>query len=538
MRLGVRTDWAFASERFGREGTPTASKPEPLGADFTRILGAEAFDLLTPARASLASLLGSPVDELSAGSLRTTMDHSVVTTPLTLDVGLTDRLTLSIAAPYLKTRNDVTVYANTPPGTANVGLNPGLLVATAKASNALVVTQITAATTRLGSELTRCQQNSDPTCAAINNDRTGAAALLSQAAAAATSIGRVYGTSTVRGSVLAPLATSDLHKAVGTRLGALATQFGAFLGSPANLQTWIDARPAGSVLMAHDDLQTILSDSAVGITGVPLGSVERSHLGDVSIGGKFLLFDSTRPTRGVTEGAEKRGGRVSVSALYRLGMAQVESADDFADIGTGDGQADIEVAAYADAVFSPHFWASMVARYALQQADELPLRIGARPGDPFPPIHRRQLVQRNLGDAFSIDLTPRWSPSEQFSVAGTYRYWRKAADDYRGSFNVQDPTGAAVTLDASALNAATSQVEQRIGGAVTYSTLAAWQRRKALWPMEVTVLRWRSFAGSNTVTKFQTTAVGIRFYSRLFGAPVRPPAPRQSPTLFPLPKGR
>ncbi|MEP7347855.1 MAG: hypothetical protein ABI877_21470, partial [Gemmatimonadaceae bacterium] len=368
MRTGMQTEWSFANERFGREGSAKASQPEPIGTDFTRSLGASAFEHLGPIRSTLAQLLGTPVDELSAGSLRTTMDHAVITTPFTVDIGLTSRLTLAIVAPYVKTRNEVTAFPNTPPGTANVGLNPGLFLATAKTTNGQVVSQLTAAATRLGSELTRCVQNADPTCDAINADRTGAAALLAQASSAAGSIGRLYGTATIRGSAFAPLGASPLQKAVEARLAAIATAFGGFLGAPTALQTWIDARPTGSNLMGFNDFQTALSDSAVGIVSVPLETVERSHLNDVSIGGKYLLFDSTRPTLGVTEGGEHPGARVAVSALYRLSIAQRESPDDFADIGTGDRQPDIEVAAYADAVFSRRVWASVVARYALQQA--------------------------------------------------------------------------------------------------------------------------------------------------------------------------
>ncbi len=526
MRIGMRTEWSFANERFARDGTANASQPEPLGTDYTRALGDDVFEQMVPLRLSLAELLGTPVVDLTAGSLRTTMDHGIVTTPFTVDVGLTSRLTLAIVAPYVKTRNDVTVFANAPRGFANVGLNPGLFLTTAKTTNGQVVSQLTAAATRLGSELTRCAQSSDPTCAAINADRVGATALFAQASGAATTIGRVYGTATVRGSTFAPLGASPLQQLVDARLAAMATAFGTFLGAPTALQTWIDARPAGSNLMAFDDFQTAISDSTAGIVAAPLESVERSHLGDVSIGGKFLLFDSTRPTRGVAEGAEKPGARIAVSALYRISVAQLDSPDDFADVGTGDRQPDIEVAAYADAIFSRRLAASVVARYALQQADILLLRIAAQPGDPFPPLYRRQGVQRNLGDAISIDVTPRFTPNDVLTFAGTYRYWRKGADAYSGTFSATDLSGATVSLDASALNTATSQEEQRVGGAVTYSTLAAWQRGRAKWPMEVSVLRWQSLTGSNAVTKYTTTALGVRYYTSLFGAPLRPARPR------------
>jgi len=536
MRVGIQTGWSFANERFGRVGTTNAGQPEPLGSDYSRLLGATAFEQLTPLQASLSGFLGTTADELSAGTLRTSMDLGVVTTPFSIDVGLTNRLMLAIVAPYVKTRMDVSVFANTPPGTANVGLNPGLFVTTAKTTNGQVVSQLTAAVTKLNSELTRCAQSLDATCSAINADRAAAAALAAQATGAATTIGRIYGTVSVRGSAFAPLGTSTLQGAVNARLAALATQFGALLGDPPTLQSWIDARPVGSNLLAYDDFQTAISDTSLGISAVPLESVERSHLGDISIGGKYLLFDSTHPVGGAVSGAERTGARVAVSALYRISNAQVESPDDFADVGTGDRQPDVEVAAYADALFTRRLQMSIVARYALQQADELPLRIAANPGDPFSPLYRRHVVQRNLGDVMSLEVTPRYSPNDVLTVAATYRYWHKGADNYSGTFPATDLSGASVTLDASALNAATTQQEQRLGASVAYSTLAAWQRGRAKWPVEVTLLRWQSLTGSNAITKFTTTAIGLRYYSSLFGAPLRPARPRPPATPFSTPQ--
>ncbi|MBV6522760.1 MAG: hypothetical protein MNPFHGCM_02910 [Gemmatimonadaceae bacterium] len=527
MRIGILTNWSFAGQRFGRAGTGAAGRPEPLGTDYTRAMDAGAFEQLASVQTSLEQLLGTSVDPLSAGSLRTTMDLAVVTTPITVDVGLTDRFMLSIVAPYVKNRNDVTVYANTPPGTANVGLNPGLFFASTRNTNAQVVSQLTAAATKLGTELARCAQSTDPACSAINADRAGATALTASATSAAAIIGRLYGTTTAAGSVFAPLGGSALQAAVYERLTAMALQFGRFLGAPPAAQSWIDARPVGSNLLAYNDFQTLLTDSTSGIGAVPLETVERSHLSDISLGGKFLLFDSTKPdtARG---GMPRPGTRLAVSALYRPGTAQLDSPDNFGDVGTGDHQADIELAAYADAVFTRRLWASVVARYAVQQADELPLRIPARPGDPFPAQYRRQSVQRNLGDAMSLEITPRYAPSEVLTIAASYRLWKKGADAYSGTFTVPDLSGATVNLDASALNVTTDQQEQRAGVSVTYSSVQAWERRRARWPVEVALVRWQSLTGTNAVTKFTTTALGVRYYSSLFGAPLRPPRPTTS----------
>lgn len=503
-----------------------AGQAEPLGADFSQPMGPLVFEQLTPLHAELQSLLSTNVDPLSAGSLRTTMDLGVYTTPFTIDLGITSRVMLTVAVPYTKTLNDITVFANSPVSAANVGLNPGTLDAAARSTNTQVVSQLTSAATRLSSELTRCAGSSDASCTAINNDRGGATALVTLAGRVATSIGKIYGTSAVRGSAFAPLNNSALHTQVGQLLTTIASGFQGFLGAPTGLTTWVDARPLGAALMAYNDFQSVLSDSALGIALVPLESVRRSHLGDITVGAKVLLLDTTRPTRGVTLGDEHPGLRFSISGAYRLPAAQQDAPDNVADVQTGDRSPDIEGAAYVDAVFSKRLWASVVARYALQQADKLPLRVAPQ-GTPFPPLYRQQDVSRDLGDVLSIDVYPRYSPNDVLTFAGWYRWVSKTADAYTGTFSVTDLSGASQTLNASILNANTGQQEQRVGGGLTYSTLSAWQRGQAKWPLEVTVMRQQTISGTNAVVKAATTTFGLRYYSRLFGGPLRPPPARR-----------
>ncbi|MFN8572635.1 MAG: hypothetical protein U0132_11320 [Gemmatimonadaceae bacterium] len=529
LRVGVRSDWSFANERFGRDGTPTAGQPEPLGTDFSGSMGSSMFEHLIPLRTELQSILSTPVDALSAGTLRTTMDLGVYTTPFSIDLGLTNRLMLSVLVPYVKTLNDLTIYPNVPVASANVGLNPGAVTAATMAVNAQVVAQLNTAAGRLSSELTRCSGLTDASCSAINADRTGAAALVTLAGRVASSVGKIYGTPTVRGNAFAPLGNSALQASVLQLLTGIATDFTTFLGAPTGQTTWVDARPVGSALMAFNDLQTVLADSALGIAAVPLESVRRSHLGDITVGAKFLLLDTTHPARAVAPSDDRPGIRVAVSGAYRLPGAQQDAPDNFADVGTGDRSPDIEGAAYVDAMFSKRLWASVVARYALQQADRLPIRV-ATPGTPFPALYRQQDVSRDLGDILSIDVFPRFSPNEILTFAGWYRFATKSADAYAGTFSITDLAGATQSIDASILNTNSAQREQRVGGGITYSTLASWQRGQARWPLEVTVTRQQTIAGTNALVKATTTSFGLRYYARVFGAPLRPPPARKATT--------
>jgi hypothetical protein len=524
LRIGIGTSWSFANDRFGRDGTPTEGKLEPLGADFTRdSLAARFFGQLAPLRTSLQSLTGASVAPLTLGRLRVSSNLSTYTAPITVELGLLKRLQIGVVVPYIKTRNDISVFANNVPGSANVGLNPGLSIDAVKNTNGAVVSEVTAAASRLAGELTRCLQNSDPTCSAINANRAAAGALVTQANVAATDISSIYGTTTSPGALFAPLGGSAIQQAVEARLASLATSFKSFLGDPTSGTSWISGKPVPAALAAYTDFQRLLSEPDFGISGVPLESVERSHLGDVSVGAKLLLFDGIGPPQ-----AEARPGlhlRLAAAVHYRLATAQVETADDFADVGTGDKQPDVDAQGFADVQFGRRVWMSVVGRYSQQRADRIEMRITDLPGDPFPALYRRQEVQRNLGDVTEFEITPRWVPNDYFAFAGSYRVRRKGEDAYTGIFSVTDVNGDVTEINAATLGTATEQQEQAASGAFTYSTVRAFERGRARWPLEVTFSRSQVLTGTNALPKWSVTTVALRYYSVLFGAAMRPPRP-------------
>jgi len=89
-------------------------------------------------------------------------------------------------------------------------------------------------------------------------------------------------------------------------------------------------------------------------------------------------------------------------------------------------------------------------------------------------------------------------------------------------------------LDASILGVGTEQTEQRVGFGATFSTLRAFDRARVDLPLEVQFFHYQSISGSGYVPKRFSTQVQVRFYTRLFGAPLRPRQPR-TPTM-PSPK--
>ena len=529
LRVGIEPTWWHATHRFsgGLAGRPEGSR-EPLGADFDRdSITPAMFEPLRAVAGTLAAITGNNALPLTLGRLQVDFDASAVHTPITFEYGVSRRLTLGVMVPYISTRNEV--YANPNPSRTGgtMGVNPALTFAGARAQNAGVVSQLAAAATALRGQLAACAGSSDPACAAINADRAGAEQLAGSAEAVAQGIASVYGTQAGEGSRFSPVAGSPVQLAVAGRLAALATSFGGYLGSPTAGTSWIDARPVGAAPLALGDFQTIVADETFGIAALPFSTVEIKKIGDVELGAKLLLLDSfggAVPQRIDPAGVKYR---LSLGGVYRMGTGQLESADDLNDIGTGDAQNDIEGSLFADLLFGSRVWVSAVARYGVQQADVQPRRIPSAPGEPFPSLYRRHTVTRDLGDYIAAEVTPRYAVTDALLVSASYRYYSKPEDAHSGTFQGQDLEGNDVTIDASLLDAGTARTEQRLLGALTYSTMAAYYRGGASIPLEVSYTLGRTTAGSGNVPQSITHAIALRVYARLFGgAESRPARPR------------
>jgi len=528
VRIGIQPTWARANERFsdGLNGRKKGD-PERLGIDYdVDSLGPSRLEPLRSLTGDLQVLTGKTSVPSTLGRLRVDFDASTVTTPISVEYGLTRRITLGVLVPYVKTRNEVSLIPNPERTGGTIGLNPSRRFAGARAQNLRLANELTDALTRLTSALASCQGSTAPECTAINADRARATQLAASATAIAAAVGNVYGTREGQGSRFAPVEGSVIQRDIAARLSALSTDFAALLGAPTGREAWVLTRPVGAPLMGLADFTAIVSDSAYGIGAVPLETVERSHIGDVEAGIKVLLYDGlgARPPQTVDLRGVKF--RVAAGAVYRRATAQYQSADDFADIGTGDAQDDIEGRLYADVLVGRRFWASVVGRYGVQQADAQFLRIPDQPNAPFPAGYRKQFVSRDLGDYFVGEFSPRVSLSDALMFTATYSYYSKGEDAYTGQFPVTNLSGAAVTLDASILNAGTARTEQRIVGGFTYSTMAAYYRGRARRPLEVSYVFGQALGGSGLAMKSFTQAIGLRLYVPLFAAPeARPTRP-------------
>jgi hypothetical protein len=206
--------------------------------------------------------------------------------------------------------------------------------------------------------------------------------------------------------------------------------------------------------------------------------------------------------------------------MFRLPTGQIESPDNFIDVGTGRGAKALEGRWFGDVLAGSHFWQSFVVRFNKPFSDTQVMRIIDLPNLELAPLYRRQTVNRQLGTAFEFETTPRVVINDFFSVSGQYVYRHKAQDHYTGTFTIPAATTgfADITIDASTLNLETETTEHRLGGGISFSNLYSFDQGRAKIPFEVTYLHWQTVKGAGgNQPKFFTDQVQLRLYARIFG---------------------
>ena len=511
IRVQISTTIGDASQRYG-EGSPGRREGslEPLGTDFTTdTLGARQFPSLGAAQQAIRTLTGNTGFTLNLG--RTVLTSSVRTqvTPVLLEAGLTNRLQLSVMVPLVTARNEAGLNINGSGALANVSFNPARSGDTS--ANLTLVNQLSAARGELSTLVASCTANPgvSPSCPAVL--ATGATVVASTTTFVQ-AITQLYGTTSTTGSAFVPLAGSAADSVIRTRVSTFRTQFAAFGVTPIPATTVGPARPSAAV--TPDGLQRIIRDSTLDLVAAPVSTITRQGIGDVEVAVKLRLFDSFG-TRSDTSRFLPTGLHVrqSVAGVFRIGTGTIDEPDHFLDVGTGDGQNDVEVRSFTDIVYGRRFFGSIVARYTVQLADQLTRRITDTPEQVWAPAYRQQLVDRNLGDQLELEVTPRLIMSDFFSMGVQYLFRRKAADTFGGTTVTPPGFGILPVADISTLGLQTSATEHRLGWGLTFSALAAYDRGKAKLPVEVQYFNSRTVAGAGgMVQNLSMHQLQVRWY--------------------------
>ena len=528
FRFRTLGQWTWFNERYGKDtpGRPDGAL-EPLGIDFTLdTIGVRQFPNLAPLQAGIQQLTGNPTWYASLGNTVVNLRDHVAAFPFVFEAGLSKRFSVGIQIPYVHTQTSAFFNVNTAGTNGNLGFNPGLAVAVATTQNTTMYTQFVTASNQLEASLAACQANPgvSPSCPALLQNQASAQSLIANSRAfAGGAVGPVGGPYNARGGVyitspFVPIVGTDAQLSIEARVAAFKALYSQFLGAGNPITT--NGPFASQARLSVRDAQTILTDPNFGIQADPLQSVSRSHVGDIDVGGKFSVFDTFGGSTEARMSPKGLNFRAAVGGIFRIPSGQIESPDNFIDIGTGRGAKAVEGRVFSDLLIGSHFWESFIVRFNKPFSDTQTMRILDKPNEELAPYYRRQSVSRQLGSAFEFETAPRIVVNDFLAVSAWYMYRHKQQDHYSGTFTIPAATTgfADITIDASTLDLETEQTEHRFGGGISFSNLYSFDQGKARVPFEVTYLHWQTMNGSGgNQPKFFTDQIQLRLYARIFG---------------------
>lgn len=509
LRLRVMNAWTRWDQQFGVGGL--VSLGDPLSAD---PLGAAQLPRLTPIQTSLQALAADPALKLSLGRLITRADSRIVTTPVALELGVTRRLSVGVLVPVVETRRTVSVRVNDASGTpANVGLVPaGQARLTAAQLNGAAYQGYQAAAASLGALITACRANPGAGgCAAFNADPAGAQAaqaLAARFAAAAQSLGTDSST-----AHLAPRAGGVFALEIELQRNALNLLLQRYLGA--------GTATVGPVFFASTDFSYQDLQGGAGANGLLAGpygggidsirTTNRIGFGDISVGAQYLLFDhfqrDTLPLAGLQS-------RLAIGGAVRFATSRADTATNLVDIGTGEG-AGVEVHGALD-VIRGRVGATVATRYVKSFAREVSAVLYGDPEAAFPlPAFGRR--RRTAGDAFALDLTPRYLLSETFALDGHYGLERTGATTYDDALGATADQPAFCAYVSCGAPAGAARTAQQLGVGLRYSTVDAFARGRAPYPVEVSFTHLTTVTGDPGVPKLSRDQIQLRLFYQLFG---------------------
>ena len=496
VRLRVLNAWTRFEDVYDAAADST-NPLHPLGNAFSSsALGAREIPSLLPAQNALRTLTGDPNLQLNLGQAIATADSRIVTTPFTLEYGVTSRLTMGVTVPVVQTRTTVFLDLNprnrtprrVPPGVslANVGPNPAQLGSPgAQTQNANLLGQLGSARSALQSYLGSCQ--SSGSCSAQSVAQANQ--LLAQTTSDSSAIAMLYG---VNGSASPFAPFGPTQTTIATNLTNLQNTINALLGS-----SFLFGAPAGAQAVAGLLQLQKLATAIPGIGYDSLGSPDRIGIGDVEVSAAFKLLDSFGDSTRTT------GLRTLLRGVVRLPTGQPSYGLVPFEVGTGTHQTSGDLAAIVDAKFSRRFMTTLAAQYTAYFTNASILRVPNSDYELFP-LQAPVPGTWREGNALQLEATPRIQLTNYFTFHGAYAMRHQAAPQY-------------TTTDGSAPPAFDATTEQRVGLGFGYSTVSQYMLGRSNFPFEMFFNHLETIAATGgLVPKYRRDQIELRIYYRLF----------------------
>ena len=372
------------------------------------------------------------------------------TYPITAEVGVTDRLSVSLMVPIVRVATRAALQISSK-GT-NVGVNPLVLnVAGARGTDSLFFAQFDTALARFDQQITAgsygCGAN--PSCAA--RDSSVYWHNVRQALH-----GSVYGVGQT-GSPFLPLDTSAAGRAIDDAVGRIQQGLNVTFGI-GGFDTTV-ALPADTLTLATFEQVLVQPDpTGFGYASLPFQRNFNYRLGDVELAAKYRLLTGAHYA-------------TAVQAIVRLPTGAVDSASDFLRQWVGDHQLDLEGRVQQELSVGP-LWLNAALRAGTQRPGTRVRRVA--PFEAFlVPAAATVDMRWDPGDYAGVDVAPMIRFAPTFAAGVTVGYFTQASD-HCAYQSAQDSVALAARMGAptaaSALDQGTSQRRVRLGFAATYHT--------------------------------------------------------------------
>lgn len=492
LRIGTGGLWNDYRDAWSRDGLGGAYGKGPLmGALNTERLGTGILATLSDAEVALRTLTGQSSFQLSMGPLEARGQVRQSIAPITLDYGVTRRLSVRLVVPYVESRDATQFILNRTGLGANVGANPafGPTGAAARAQNGALVTQIATARTQLAAEITRCANVEATGCDAIRANPAGAQALLSRAQDVRSALLTVYGDASRGGSPVVPITGSALHTSILGTMTALREEFSAF-----GVAALTAAGPSPAALIyGPAGIANIASDTAFGVGYERLGDTRRAGIGDVDLTATWLLWDSFRADQVARLLTPRRGLRSTITGGWRFGTAGADRTEDAFDVPIGEGANALLLRSTTDVLFNGWAWMSATLRLVRPLEDEV---VTVAPARDIASTFSGPLIvapaTRALGQRLDVELIPRIAVGSFFGLSAGLIHRRWSDDQFTVASSSGDtPNDLALTTWTVPSRSLTSAT---VG--VTFSSLASFARRRARIPAEVIYTHQFPLSGS------------------------------------------
>ena len=497
LRLQFDPSFTAWDSRFGEstQGGALISGEEALGSDLTDPSGATLFPAVADLESHLRALSGDGSYSGVLGATSGRVSQDVTRIDLGAHLGVFDWLTVGAVVPLVKTHTSVDVAVQQNGAGSDLGINP-------TASEAAEVLRFLDAlsgahSSSLAHAATLC--SADPAsgaCSAAQSlaTRVGSFVASSEGAYSASAFFPLQGSSIAQS--LADAVTALDGELVDAGLGGIGATM-AFATELMTRQSLIDAPSA----------------SAFGINGSPLQGLNSLWvLGDVELSALARILDGeVRDPSSVTP-------RVSYSLaagmLARLGTGSIDAHDIFLDIGTGDGQMDIEARVLGFLGLGSQVGIHLGLRYGVQQSLSLLRRVAPRELV-MPPANTLRAVRWTPASYIGVDVEPVWRLSPALSATASYRLYSKGIDSYA---ILGDEVEGSAQVDITDLERGSGVTVHSAGLGLRYSTVGPWRAGEASRPLELHVRVISSIAGSGGHTPVATTVeFGIRLFRGIWG---------------------